>query len=330
METDNKPPKCCSRCKITKEFHLFIKNRNICRQCNNSRKKFLNDNRTYKEGEEKCCNTCEKTKAVELFMKNRNICKDCNNQIRRNKFAENEDLRKRTQQKKSDAQRKKRLERQDRKRQRQLEIGEGNKQCRYCESIFPKTNFRHNRLKCIDCERWENREGIYIKAKFDNSPENVRVRMKRLKDPIFKFICTQRSRIHNVLKQNKTKNTIEYLGCNSEQFYDWMNYQFKLNKNENFTFENHGTFWHIDHVIPISRFDLENKEHQLLSLNWRNTMPLSVQENLSKNNKIIESQLQQHYQTLLSYHKEKNIDFPQEFINLYVQHDQIAGNPLEL
>lgn len=43
-------------------------------------------------------------------------------------------------------------------------------------------------------------------------------------------------------------------------------------------------------------------------------MPLSVQENLSKNNKIIDSQLQQHYQTLLSYHKEKNIDFPQEFI----------------
>jgi len=40
--------------------------------------------------------------------------------------------------------------------------------------------------------------------------------------------------------------------------------------------------------------------------------------------------LQRHYQTLLSYHKEKNIELPKEFIDLYVQHDQIAGTPLEL
>jgi hypothetical protein len=50
--------------------------------------------------------------------------------------------------------------------------------------------------------------------------------------------------------------------------------------------ENHGKEWHIDHVIPISKFDLNNQEEQILAFNWRNTMPLSCKENLSKNNKI--------------------------------------------
>jgi hypothetical protein len=183
-----------------------------------------------------------------------------------------------------------------------------------------KTNFRHNRQKCKDCERKDGREFIktpIFKERFKN----------RLKtDPVFKFLNTQRSKIRQALKKRKTNHTIEYLGCTAEEFYDWMYFQF----DENFTFENHGKEWHIDHVIPISHFNLENIDEQYQCLNWRNTMPLSVQENLSKNNKIIQSQLQRHYQTLLSYHKEKNIELPKEFIDLYVQHDQIAGTPLEL
>jgi hypothetical protein len=64
------------------------------------------------------------------------------------------------------------------------------------------------------------------------------------------------------------------------------------------------------------------------NLNWRNTMPLSVKDNLSKNNKIIKEQIKIHLNTLEKYHIKENIMFPQQYINLFAKHLD-AGNPLE-
>jgi hypothetical protein len=79
-------------------------------------------------------------------------------------------------------------------------------------------------------------------------------------------------------------------------------------------------------VIPISKFNLDNEEEQLLAFNWRNTMPLSSKENLSKNNKIIHSQVEQHYKKIVDYHIENNLDLPQEYIDLFAKHLD-AGSP---
>jgi len=76
----------------------------------------------------------------------------------------------------------------------------------------------------------------------------------------------------------------------------------------------------------LSKFDLTDDEQQLIAFNWRNTMPLSVKENLSKNNKILQSQIQQHVSNLLEYHKKNNIEVPQRFIDLFAKHLD-AGSP---
>jgi hypothetical protein len=125
------------------------------------------------------------------------------------------------------------------------------------------------------------------------------------------------------LNKNKENHTIHYLGCDSNSYFKWM-----LTYNENYTIENRGTEWHIDHVIPLSRFNLENKDEQLIAFNWRNTMPLSVKENLAKNNRINKTQIEQHYNHLLEYHKQNNIEIPKEFNDLFAKHLD-AGNPLE-
>ena len=63
-----------------------------------------------------------------------------------------------------------------------------------------------------------------------------------------------------------------------------------------------------------------NEKEQLLAFNWRNTMPLSSKENLSKNNKIIIEQVKQHLEKLKEYHIENKLDLPQVFINLFAKH----------
>jgi len=133
---------------------------------------------------------------------------------------------------------------------------------------------------------------------------------------------TLRTRIFRVLEA-KTKRTSEYLGCSGDEYIKWL-----LVNNNNYNLENHGKEWHIDHVIPLSKFDLNNQEQQLIAFNWRNTMPLSISENLKKGNKIIKEQIEIHYKKLLEYHLENELELPQVFIDLFAKH-LVAGIPLE-
>jgi hypothetical protein len=57
-------------------------------------------------------------------------------------------------------------------------------------------------------------------------------------------------------------------------------------------------------------------------------MPLSVRENLSKNNKIDTLQIEQHYNRLLEYHEDNTIEMPQVFIDLFAKY-LVVGNPLK-
>ena len=280
--TDTKPlEKCCSKCFTTKIESLFIPQRNICKECRNNKSR-----ENYKALEinneiEQECNVCGKHKMLSLFIKNRKICVDCNNNKRRTKYETNEEHRIKMIQKASEFKQKKIIEKN---KQKENEIGIDNKKCNYCDNIKEKTKFRYNRLKCKDCERDE---------------------------PIEKFKRVIRSRIISALKQ-KNKHTINYLGCNTTEYLKWL-----LNNNSGYTLENRGKEWHIDHVIPLSHFNLENEEEQLLAFNWRNTMPLSVKENLTKNKKIIKLQIEQHYKKLVEYHIENKLDLPQVFIDLF-------------
>ena len=285
--------KCCSKCGQTKIENMFIPKRNICKECRNktSREKYK-ILETF-ENEEQECNKCKNQKPITSFIKNRNICKVCNNFQRRTLYINDEEHRKKLIQLAGNFKSKKALEKN---KQKEEEIGIDNKKCSCCGSIKHNSSFRHNRLKCKHCERDEPLE-----------------KMKRV----------IRSRIISALTK-KNKHTIEYLGCNTPQYLNWL-----LNNNDGYTLENRGKEWHIDHVIPLSHFDLENEEQQLIAFNWRNTMPLSCKENLKKNNKIIKSQIEQHYKKLVEYHIEKKLDLPQVYIDIFCDVAKLTGSSLE-
>jgi hypothetical protein len=246
----------------------------------------------------KFCTKCEESKTSDLFYKTGNVCSECNNSRRRQKYKDNEEHRKKLIKMASEFKHQKVIERQKIKDEEQLKIGLDNKQCKYCNEIKQKDRFRHNRMKCRDCERDE---------------------------PVEKFKRYIRTRIYNCLRyKNKTKHSIDYLGCSSDDYLNWI-----CSYDESYNLENHGKMWHIDHVIPISKFNLDNELEQLIAFNWRNTMPLSSEENLKKNNKILPEQVEEHLKNLIEYHENNNLDLPQEFIDLFAKH-LVDGNPLKL
>jgi len=281
--TDTKPlEKCCSRCCITKLENMFIPKRNICKECRNkrSREKYIQTAINVDETIVKC-NSCLNEKCCTEFIKNRKICKECNNNKRRDIYKNNEEHRIKTIQQSSNFKKNKIVEKN---MKLELEVGIGNKRCKYCEVIKPKERFRHNRLKCKDCEREE---------------------------PISKLIRNVRSRILSAIK-SKNKHTIDYLGCNCNNYLKWL-----LTCDNRYYYENHGIDWHIDHVIPVSKFNLLDENEHMIAFNWRNTMPLSCGENLKKNNKILPEQVKTHLEHLKKYHIENNLELPQVFIDLF-------------
>ena len=114
------------------------------------------------------------------------------------------------------------------------------------------------------------------------------------------------------MKVHKAKSHIEYLGTSTNEYLDWI-----MSYDINYNLDNYGPVWHIDHVIPLSQFDLLNEEEQLLAFNWRNTMPLSATENLKKNKRIDIAQIDEHLKKLEEYHTIKNIIMPENFKKLY-------------
>jgi len=108
--------------------------------------------------------------------------------------------------------------------------------------------------------------GYYYKGKFHK---------------IYKNLC---NRIYETFTDKNIKSELKYselIGCTIEELEVHITNKFV----DNMTIDNYGE-WEIDHIIPISSFDLTKKENQILCFNYKNLQPLWAEDNLKKSNKI--------------------------------------------
>jgi transcriptional regulator with XRE-family HTH domain len=124
--------------------------------------------------------------------------------------------------------------------------------------------------------------------------ERVREQMKqRIKnDPQFRLRKILRGRIWAALDRysgeaSKCNKSMNLLGCSIPEWRGFLESKFR----RGMTWENYGTEWHIDHVLPIAKFDLTNPIQQKLAFHYSNTQPLWKTENLSKGDRITNPQL---------------------------------------
>lgn len=98
-----------------------------------------------------------------------------------------------------------------------------------------------------------------------------------------------RTRLRIALKNNSKKGSaVSDLGCSIEEFKSYLETLWKPGMN----WDNWGRGrdkWHIDHIIPLSRIDLSNREEFLKACNYSNMQPLWAIENHRKGNRICQS-----------------------------------------
>jgi hypothetical protein len=138
-------------------------------------------------------------------------------------------------------------------------------------SYFADYYIEHREFKLGQSRRWQQEN----RARYND-------RMNRYyKENIpFKLAKTIRNRINKVLSGRRRSASTELLGCSFIALRQWLSYQFK----PGMTWDNYGK-WHVDHVKPLSHFDLTDPEQQRIAFHWTNLQPLWAEENLSKNNR---------------------------------------------
>jgi len=153
----------------------------------------------------------------------------------------------------------------------------------------------HNRMKstCKDCGGGSICEHNRIKSRCKDCGggsicEHNR-RKSRCKDCDLKLylVNLQRGQLWRCLNKsslNKTRSSIEYLGCDVEYFIEYMKKKMDLWNETNEVKMNLGKV-HIDHIKPVTAFNLDDENEFLDCCNYTNMQPLLAQDNLSKNNK---------------------------------------------
>lgn len=103
---------------------------------------------------------------------------------------------------------------------------------------------------------------------------------RRNYDPLFKLICNMRIRVCHILV-SKSKHTIDYLNCSSEFLTEYLEKQFT----NGMTWDNYGTYWHVDHIVPL-KWNNPTEEEVIRRLAYWNLCPLIAVDNLEKQNNL--------------------------------------------
>lgn len=164
----------------------------------------------------------------------------------------------------------------------------GSNQCKeYCRKKSREWR-QKNRDKHRKYQRKYNKEHRIPNPRVLLTPEqrraNKRAYLKnRLEtDMNFRITYRLRKRIWKAFSRKNIDIPLKYLGCTARELRTHLESKFK----PGMTWDNYGRKgWVIDHIIPLSWFDLRDWRSAAIALNYTNLQPLWYAENQLKSNK---------------------------------------------
>lgn len=147
---------------------------------------------------------------------------------------------------------------------------------------------KRNKFFCKDCEGTGRCE------------HGIRKNDCKICQPFRYFINLQRGRLRQILKKvGKVEHTTDYLGCNSSDFYDYIM--------SRMTPEMNISNIHLDHIKPVSKFDLSNLDEVYKCCHWSNIQPLLSKDNLKKSNKWTISDEENWIKNITKYNSKQRV-----------------------
>jgi hypothetical protein len=166
-----------------------------------------------------------------------------------------------------------------------------------------KDKVKENNKKWLDNnkEYKKIKDKEYAKANWDKKKEYMRIwKQNDYKDMKinpnriheynnYRIKSNLSRRIREILKQDKSDKTMNYIGCSLNDFKKYIESLFQ----EGMTWNNYGSYingvsksgWHIDHIIPCTAFDFKNIIEIRACFYYKNMQPLWGIDNIIKSDK---------------------------------------------
>lgn len=139
------------------------------------------------------------------------------------------------------------------------------------ESKRKRREYRRDNIEKIKSQKrkWNKKTGYPTKY----------ARKKRREDLQFRIRANLRSRLWQAIKKDKAGSAVKNLGCSVQELMKYIESKFS----SGMSWKNYGKRgWHIDHIKPLSGFDLTKSDQLKQACHYTNLQPLWWQENLSK------------------------------------------------
>ncbi len=104
-------------------------------------------------------------------------------------------------------------------------------------------------------------------------------RKRAAHDINFRLRLRLRNRVYQAMRGlDRASSTVKLLGCSLEDFKLYIESKFEIGMN----WDNYGSYWHLDHIIPCALFDLSKPDHQKRCFHFSNLQPLTALDNRKK------------------------------------------------
>ena len=146
--------------------------------------------------------------------------------------------------------------------------------------------YRENKKRIL-----KKNKKYYEKNKKEINKKNTKYKQDRERvDMPFKLTRVLRHRLysamHRYLDGHKVVSAVRDLGCSMEELKRYLESKFQ----PGMSWSNWGCKagqWSIDHIKPLSSFDLTNKEEALKAVHYTNLQPMWHVDNIRKGNKVL-------------------------------------------
>ena len=144
-------------------------------------------------------------------------------------------------------------------------------------------------------KRWKLNNPEKVKSQNDlwrkNNPDKLREYERRSRsNPKNKPKYNLKKRFKCLMataKKGGSSSFSKTIGCTTKQLASHLESKFK----RGMTWDNYGTHWHVDHIIPVAAFDHSNSNQVTQCWHFRNLQPLQAKKNMEKGYTITKPQL---------------------------------------
>lgn len=161
-------------------------------------------------------------------------------------------------------------------------------QCKECRKNYGRKNSKYIKKYNDEYRKKNTKKFKELKKKYrEENKEKISeyhseyCKTRYANDIQFKLSTNLRRRMCKMIRRNqRAGSAVRDLGCSLVELKIHIESKFDLRM----SWENYGE-WHIDHIKPLSKFDLEIRSQFLEAAHYTNLQPLWAVDNIIKSNK---------------------------------------------